>query len=223
MQLSPDVVGQRVRDFTSSNNNFVQSLVVSKLVAGASEVQTDIDNVAFFSTLHPLDDGTTQSNYTTSALSRTTYIAAATAMRGWKDRSGTPLNVRPRFLIVGPDNEYVARDIVESKNRTQGITAAGAVDQAASMVAAASIDNSVSIDGVEIIVDPFLSGTYNDYWFLIGEAGPAKPMVVGVAKAPHPTSDENQFLSVPEQTFAIEATLAIDFGIWQCAYGGFVA
>jgi phage major head subunit gpT-like protein len=221
MKQQPTIVGDKIRQFCSSQINYINSLAIAQLVTGGTEVQTDIDNVAFFASTHPMDDGTTQSNTTTSALSQTTYRAAAVAMRGWKDRGGMPLGVKPSKLIVGPGNEYVARDILESKVRTQGITAAGAVDAAASMVAAAAIDNTVSNDGVEIIVDPFLVGTYANYWFLVGDLAGAAPMIVNIAQAPTPTDNTGDFLNnVPEYIFSIESQLGIGFGLWQTCYGG---
>lgn len=222
LKQQPDIIGEAIRSFVSRNTNFINSLVVTKLVAGATEVQTDIDNVAFFSTSHPMDDGTSQSNYTTSALSQTTYRAAATAMAGWKDRGGMPLGVIPKKLIVGPANAYIARDILEAKTRTQAVSSAGALDGTTSVVGGGSIENVVSNDGVEIIVEPLLVGTYANYWFLVGEVGGAKPMIVNTAEAPHPTDNTGDFLAnVPEYIFSIEAQLGIDFGIWQCMYGGF--
>lgn len=222
LKQQPELVGRGLRNWVAGQTNFINSMVFQKLILGNSEVQTDIDNVAFFSTAHPMDDGTTQSNYTTSALNSTTYRAAAAAMRKYKDRSGMPLGVRPAFLMVGPDNEYVSRDLLVAKSRTQGITAAGLLDQSSGNVAAGSIENTISLDGVEIIVNPFLVGTYANYWFLIGDLNGAKPMVVNIAEAFHPVDNTNQFVDVPEYTFGIEGQYGIDFGIWQTCYGGFV-
>ena len=224
LKQQPDIVGVAIRNFVARNTNFINSLVVSKLVAGATEIQADIDNLPFFSASHPMDDGTTQSNYTTSALSQSTYRAAKAAMTAYKDRGGMPLGVQPRLLIVGPALADVARDIVEAKTRTQGISSAGVLDSG-SVAAAAAIENVVSADGVEILVEPGLVGTYANYWFLVGEVAGAKPMVVNIAEAPHPTDNTNDFLAnLPEYIFSIEAQLGLDFsGIWQCMHGAFVS
>lgn len=216
----PELVGSQLRSWLSGARGFINNIVVDKLI---DTTDLGYDGVAFYSTAHPMDDGSTQSNKTTAALSQTTYRAAAVAMMGFTDTVGRPLGIVPKKLIVGPALAYVARDIIEAKSRTQGLTAAGLLDQGASNIAAASIDNVVSNDGVEIVVEPLLVGTAANYWFLVGEAADAKPMVCNIATAPYPTDNTTQYL--PDNArydFSIQAELSVGRGLWQCIYAGIV-
>lgn len=215
----PNLVGQQIRSWLGGARGFINKLVVDKLVDTTS---LGYDGVAFYSTAHLNDDGTTQSNKTTSALSQATFRAAANAMSAFTDNAGRPLGIRPAKLIVGPALQYIARDIIEAKTRTQGITGTGTVDTS-TVVAAAAIENVVSNDGIELVVEPFLVGTYANYWFLVGEAADAKPMVVNVAKAPYPTDNTSLYLpNNARYDFSIEAQLSIGYGLWQCIYAGIV-
>lgn len=218
----PELVGAQLRSWLGGARNFINKLVVDALVEN-STVYTDVDGVAFFSTAHPLDNGGTQSNTTTSALSQTTYRAAANAMMGFTDQAGRPLGIVPKKLIVGPALQYTARDIIEAKYRTQGMTSTGTVDSG-TIVTAAAIDNVVSNDGVELIVEPLLVGTYANYWFLVGEAGDAKPMVCNIAQAPSPSDNTAEYLpNNARYDFSIVAQLSIGKGVWQTCYGGLVS
>lgn len=218
----PTLVGAQIRTWMGAARGLINKLVIDTLVTGNSVL--GYDGVAFFGTTHPLDDGNTQSNYSTTALSQTAYRAAATAMMAFTDSVGRPLGIVPRKLLVGPANAYIARDILEAKSRTQGITAAGLLDASSAVVAAAGIDNVVSNDGVELIVDNFLTGTAANYWFLIGEAADGKPMIVNIARAPEPKDNTTQYIQgSPTYDFSIEAELAVGFGLWQYAIGNFAS
>lgn len=215
----PALVGASLRTWMGAARGLINQKVVAVLETG--NTATGYDGTPFFGTTHPLDSGSTQTNYSTSALSQTSYRAAATSMMAFTDPVGRPLGIIPKKLIVGPALAYIARDILESKSRTQGMTAGGVVDAAASVVTAASIDNVVSNDGVEIIVEPFLT---NNHWFLIGEAADGKPMIVNIARAPEPKDDTTQYhAGNADYNFSIEAEMAIGFGLWQNAYGNFAS
>ena len=215
----PLLVGSQIREWMGAARGLINDQVVQLLETANTAV--GYDGVAFCGTTHPLDSGSTQTNYSTSALSQTSYRAAAVAMMAFTDPVGRPLGIIPKKLIVGPSLAYIARDIVEAKNRTQGITSGGVLDGAASVVGAASIDNIVSNDGVELIIEPYLT---SNHWFLIGEAADAKPVVVNIARAPEPKDDTTEYISGNSvYNFSIEAELAIGFGLWSCMYGNFAS
>jgi phage major head subunit gpT-like protein len=224
--LNQEFVGQGIRFWLSQQRNYINSSVVENVVFACN---TDLayDGVALISDSHTMDDGSTQDNKTTSALSLTTYRAAKTAMQSFKDPSGNVLGIRPMILLVGPALEDLAREITEGKLRTQGITAASGVDPSASGVAAAAIENIHSRDGVQVVVEPlFADGTHNNWWFLIGAppGGKPAPFVVNVAQAPTPTDDVEQFKSGNAvHKFSVEAVMANGNGLWQHIYGGIVS
>jgi len=84
------------------------------------QTRTCYDGQYFFDTDHPVnidDVSGTQSNYRTSfPLTRANYITARTDMMQWQAADTTPLGVNPNFLIVPPQLEDTARNIVEVDN-----------------------------------------------------------------------------------------------------------
>lgn len=216
----PELVAARLKQFIGNQRGQINKLVVDKLVAG--NVDLGYDNVPFFSTAHVNDDGSTlQSNYSTNTLTLLNYRSAKATMMAYTDSTGErPLGVVPKKIIVGPALFDRARDILNAKFRTQGITAGNVVD-AATIVAAAAIDNVVSDDGVEIIMEPMLTGDAAYYWFLVGEVADGKPMIVNTAKPLEPKDDTMIPNNNASYTFAIEGQFNIGYGLWQTAFGSF--
>ena len=100
------------------------------------------DSVAIFHADH--------SNLGSSALSATTLAAGRAAMRKHKSIDGkTPLNIAPAYLIVGPDLEQTAYELVNSISST--------ADNKSSGVA------NYHQGSVEVIVDAEITGSQ---WFL---------------------------------------------------------
>ncbi len=217
----PTLVGSKLRTWSSGARGLVNKLVVEKLITGNTAL--GYDGVAFFGASHAGEDGSTQSNYSADALSQTSLRTAITAMRAFTDTRGRNLGVEPTKLIVGPKNSILAMELTGAKYRLQGMTAGGVVDAAASIVAAGAIDNVLSDIGIEVIVEPNLKGTSDDYWFLVGEVADGKPFIANMAQAPNPTTDaDGQYIAgSPAYKVSVEAQLSLGFGLWQCMVGNF--
>ena len=220
--LKPEFVQRQVQNFLAGQVQFHNHIAVQSLIA--SNTLLGYDGVPLCSTTHPLDNGSFQSNYGTSALNQTTFRAASTAMMGYTDEVGRPLGIVPKKLIVGPKLSYIARDIIEAKYRVQGMTANGAVDANASIVTAGAIDNVVANDSIELIIEPLLNNDYDDYWFLIGERPGvvSAPFIYNIAKDVEPTDTLNTHLETPEYKFSLTAEVSVGAGLWQCIFGNFL-
>ena len=118
-----------------------------------------LDGSAFFGTSRTLGNSGTIANYVTTALAEATFNTAFQTMTSYKGTNGKPLGIRPRFLMVGPANRTVAHGIV---NQGPGATAANA-----------------NAGAVEVEVNPLLAdGTCDNYWFLLGDRGVIKPVMI---------------------------------------------
>lgn len=219
----PEGVGSTLRRWLGSARGYVNSLVIDKFLQG--DTDTCYDGVSLFNTAHPQGpNGGTQGNRVTTALSQAAYRTGKAAMRALKGPSGRALGVRPDMLLVGPAKEDIARDIIEARDRIVAVDNSGA--ESGTRVAAASQENVVSGDGVRLLVEPRIAGNTNgagtstsNMWFLMDSRLP--PMVVGIAQAPTPSDDTDEFLAgAAEYHFSIESQLAIGYGLWQGVYAG---
>lgn len=116
-----------------------------------------LDGSAFFLANRSLN-GNTINNTGTNALAEDTFNTAYDAMLAYVNHAGKPLGIVPKYLMVGPKNRTVAHGIV---NQGPGATAA-----------------NPNAGLVEVIVNPYLVGTYDDYWFLLAERAGIKAVAV---------------------------------------------
>src|SRR5690606_17190502 len=73
------------------------------------------DGVALFSASHPLtDSGKTNNNLATGVLDPDNLKLAMTKMRRQLNPAGLQISMSPKQLIVGPDNEFTALEILHS-------------------------------------------------------------------------------------------------------------
>ncbi len=106
-------------------------------------------------------------NTTSSALSMTTFGAAYTAMQLYTGDNGKSLKVLPTHIIVGPANEDVAKQIMESEK----IRDADNVEV-----------NNPHRGKVKIVKSLDLVGAYANYWFLAAAGGAIKPVAMQKSK-----------------------------------------
>ena len=89
--------------------------------AGVSE--NSFDGVPFFSTSHPIDPAGNQSNlFTASALNAANFDTVRSAMTSYTGEDGEPLGVMPRLLVVPPQLEKEALEIVSAERNSSGAT-----------------------------------------------------------------------------------------------------
>ena len=75
------------------------------------------EDAAAICSAHTAKDGSTITNNGTSALSMSSIKTTRTAMRKFTNHRGNLLSIRPNALLVAPDNEETAWEIVRSTGR----------------------------------------------------------------------------------------------------------
>lgn len=118
-------------------------------------ISTGFDSLALASTAHTRQDGgPVQSNRNSSdvALSLGALHDAIIQFNKWVNDRGRPIRYSPKFLLIPPDLEITAREILESEMRHD---------------TANNAKNVVTRYGIEPIVWRWLEGT--TYWALLGE------------------------------------------------------
>jgi phage major head subunit gpT-like protein len=153
-------------------------LVLSLLQNGSTNLA--FDGQAFFSASHPTGQpgsASTYSNYSASAmaLSAANYQTVRQTMMSYVGEDGRPLQVQPSLLVVPPQLEAAARQILNA----DFIAPAAAVGQNA-----ASVQQTNVLKGsAELLVVPDLTAAATT-WYLLDTTKPIKPFVFQTRKAP---------------------------------------
>jgi hypothetical protein len=135
--------------FAVSAARLQSNIVYSMLLANGFSVMGDGN--ALFSAAHNNFVGTA-ANQTTggTALSEASLTLAYTSFRQQKDAAGNKLNLKPKFLIVGPKNEFLAQKLTS-----------------VNFVATKQSDTPVgSLTGLTLVVDAEIE---NYEWFLAAD------------------------------------------------------
>lgn len=163
---------------------------------------TGRDGLALFSTEHPIaGTGTTYSNTQAVAadLSEASLEAAIGAFDNMVDERGLPSEIRPRFLLISPENRFLAARLLNSQLRPGGN------------------NNDVNVlagEGIVPIVTHWL--TDKDAWFLLA-AGEESPLKFFNREAPNTkTWDDNN----ADGTFhKIRQRHSVGFTSWRGIWG----
>jgi len=144
---------------------------------------TGPDGVSLFNTAHPLaypGAGTSSNRLAVDAdLSLTSLEDMVTLMRKTQDQAGKKVLVRPRSLIVPPELEFLAHELLESESKPQASTAGSLTEVNAT--------NSMRTRyGLKPTVFDYL--TDDDAWFLAAAKGSHK-MFWYWRKSPSTSSD----------------------------------
>lgn len=123
------------------------------------------DGQYFFDTDHPvsMDDsasGTQANAFTSSALSATTYATVRAAMFAFKGEGGRYMNVRPNLLVVPPQLEKTAKEVVVAQT----------------IPGAAIAGDNVMRGTADVLVIPHLADEPTR-WYLFDTTKPIKPFV----------------------------------------------
>lgn len=189
-----------IQDMAENAKRHPDELVFELL--GSGFTQKCYDGKAFFATDHPFVKNQVQSNKGTKKLSSTTYGEARAHMMTIKGENNKSLKIVPDLLIVSPQNEAVAREILMA-NEISGTT-------------------NIFKGTAELLVVPELVDN-PDYWFLASTKRAIKPLVFQVRQKPNFVSmtndtDENVFYR-KEYVYGVDARYNAGFGLWQLAYG----
>lgn len=206
----------RVQDLANEAARHREKITVQKYALGATTVCADgqylIDDD------HP-ESGTNQDNKTNDALSEAAVAAGIAAMEQFTDDQGEPLGIIPTVLLVGPKNQFVAKRIVNST-----VSIASSLGATNARVVEGS---SNPLQGMlDVIVSPYLTGTYDDYWFLIDGTRAVKGVIlqersdVPVEFTAVDNPDAEEVFMRDQLMYGVRARYEVGFGLWQTVYGG---
>ncbi len=134
------------------------------------------------------------------------------------DDTGTPLGILPDTLIVGPSQQWNAMEIVESPV---------VVYKASTTDTASPTPYKNALQGrLNVVVSPFLTGTFSNYWFLLDTKRPIKSVIlqqrsdvpVEFSALDNASSSESAFMR-DRFYYGVRARYNVGYGLWQCAYG----
>jgi len=176
------------------------------------------DSQYFFDTDHSEGESGTQSNKGTSALSATALQSAISAMMKFKDDRGKPLGIIPDLLVVPPDLQWTAMELLNSAYYPDLVSQTGGSGGTQKLAA------NVLKGRLDLLVSPYLTDT-ND-WFLFCTKGSLKPIVfqsrTPVEFAALEGHSENGFMR-DEYVYGVRARYNVGYGLWQMAYGSQVS
>ena len=149
-----NTMGRRSRDLGNKANVTEDTMV--HLIYNQGFTQNLGDGFPLFSLDHPgyPGSGAKYPNVLSvqASLSYTSFNSVLTAIKRQTDERGTLIRMRPRKLVVAPENELTAREILKSAGRPD--TANRADNELKGMA-----------DGIDIVVDPYINSP--SMWFII--------------------------------------------------------
>jgi len=172
-------------------------LLATALQAGVSTAS--FDGVNFFATTHPLNPAGNQSNnFTSSALTSANYNTVRTSMIGYTSNNGDNLGIMPNLLVVPPQLEIAAREIVSIPT----IAAGG---------------GNPYFGTAQVLVVPALANQATT-WYLMDTSSPIKPLVFQVRQAPmfaQQTSPDSDAVFHQDMYFyGVKARGGAGYGLW---------
>jgi len=170
------------------------------------------DGSSFFAANHAEGLGAAQSNVLNTALSPEGLADAVERMLGFSDDQGKPLAVLPDTLLVGPDNYFTARQILNSTN----IVIAGTSD--------VEKPSGNPLSGMlNLIASPHVDA---GKWYVLATAYPVRPLIFQWRIKPEFTavtdpSDEYVF-STDTYKYGVRSRCGAGYGLWYLAVGSSV-
>jgi phage major head subunit gpT-like protein len=211
-----NVVAGKIGQFLSGNLGEYDKLGFAALVANG----TGFDGVALFHASHP-HGNTTNSNTGTSTLSKANLDATILAMKEWQNEHAEPMGVNPTTMICGPSNEMEAKELLETGDRLVPIDTTGT--EATSFVIGVGVKQNIYQGTMKLIIDPrFSDGTRDEYWYLVDESKPQKPIICVEGDKPHPVkqddpTDDRNF-NFREMAYSVEFDCVFGPGFWWTIY-----
>lgn len=195
-QLSGMVAG-----YHKKRRQLIASLLLNGHVAG----NNCYDGGEFFDGAHPSDgNGSTQSNYdATTALTSTTFDAAVLNMEQLVDHRGTPMDIQPDTIIVGPTKRATCRNLF----------------QMATIYATDFAGDNPWFNAVKVIVDPYIT---DNSWYLVDTSKTLRPFILQDAddlELQTLKSIEDEFVIMHDAFFyGTRSRFAVGYGLWQTIY-----
>jgi len=195
------------------------------LVSNSGAGPTGYDGVDVFSATHPRGgtSGGTWSNLTTSALDYATFDTALIGIQGWLDTKGDPKGVFPDTLMVGPKLRKKAQEVTGA-DELIAVNSSGALHATSSVVAVGKLPNVYGGGQVNVVINPRLNGTQDDYWYLLNSRARNKVVQGWVYRDPEAFSstdmDEQRRRNIDTFEFDVEADFVFDAGDPHAGYAG---
>ncbi len=205
-----DQIKLRVQGLAAETRRHIDELVFTLLKNGFFTVCSD--GQYFFDTDHSAGESGTQSNKGTAALSAASLQAAITAMCKFKDDRGKPLGMLPDLLVVPPDLQWTAMELLNS------------VYYPDTLASGQKLAGNVLRGKLDLLVSPYLTDS-ND-WFVLCTKGVVKPIIfqsrTPVEFAAVEADSESGFMR-DKYHYGVRARYNVGYGFWQTAFGSQVA
>lgn len=211
--IEDDKYGQiklRVMSLAREAKRHMDELVFGLLKNGF--VTKCYDGQFFFDTDHVDGESGVQSNKGSDPLDAASLQAAITAMMKFKDDRGKLLGITPDLLVVPPDLQWTAMELLESTywpGESETV---------------AKVANNVLKGKLDLLVSPYLTDS-ND-WFVLSTKGVVKPIILQsrtpIEFAALEADSESGFMR-DEYVYGVRARYNAGYGLWQMAYAGQVA
>lgn len=210
--IEDDLYGQiklRVQGLAREAKRHVDELIFTLLAGGFTSAC--YDGQYFFDDDHSEGESGTQSNIGTDALAVDSLQAAITMMMKFKDDRGKPLGIVPDLLVVPPDLQWTAMELLNSAFYPELIAAAAGEQKLAANVLKGRLD---------LVVSPYLTDTNN--WFLLSTNGLVRPVIlqsrIPVEFSALEGASEAGFIR-DQYLYGVRARYNAGFGLWQTAFG----
>lgn len=205
IELDSGLVERKAEQLLRAAQQTIEANVYTALTGGLTK---NVDNGGGGTTYvldgtFSLQDGTTQSNSFSTALSASSLDSARQILMGWKNYNGDPMGLGfgPLALVVSPKNATIAEQITKSP--------LAAETYAATVTAASGANiNPQSMHPYQVIVSPYLNTTDDDDWFLI-ETGPQSPITYWTASAPKLVIEEKAINQTVEMSVSMYSSVFI--------------
>jgi len=166
-------------------------------------VSTGYDGQFFFDIDHPNGSQGTWSNKGTSVLTAASYETARQTIMSQVNENGKPMRLTPSHLIVSPQLEKEALDIIRGDLTTGGVS-------------------NVWKNSADVIVAPELAANPT-YWFLACLNRPVKPFILQMRQEARFISkdnpdDESVFMR-KEFIYGVDYRGAVGYGLPHLVYG----
>lgn len=205
-----DMIRLRIRDLAFRVASHRTQLVIDALIKGNANLCADGTN--FFSAVHPVPGGLT-TNITTDNLGETILASCITAMMVIPDDMGVPLGILPDTLVVGPKNQWLASELVQSPVVAYK---GNATDTAASTPYLNALYGKLNV-----VVTPFISGTNEDKWFLLDTKRPMRSVLLQQRSdvpvefsAMEANSSESAWMR-DRYHYGVRGRYNVGYGLWQ--------
>lgn len=161
---------------------------------------TCYDGKNFFATDHDIG-GVAFSNLGDKKLTQASFLAGRESMRGLVGETGKSLKIKPNLLVIPPELEATAIEILKSSTINGG-------------------DSNITKDMAEYLVVDDL--TDPNAWYLLDVTKPIKPLVLQINKpvkftAMDSVKDEAVFMRKSFR-YGTDSQDNVGYGLWQLAY-----